>query len=313
MSKTGFGETMKLRKKAYTEGDFMRVRDFLCRSYSQHKKCKNWLLDRWNFCRYVSQSFHNTFDSWPETVGIWVDEKEEIKAVVNSEGENRGEAFLQLDNISYSSAALLDFIHHAEVYFKIKQAGKFIINMRVCPQNILLKELLKARDYSLLDYQESFSSMEIVQELEVNLPKNFIIANAYQVNDYQKGFAHGRAFGYYNNEKPDDDDAEIAFASMRRAPDYNPSLDISIVDENGEVAAFANMWYDADNKIAVLEPVGTIPKYRKMGLGKAVIFVAINNVRKMGATKIYVGSNEEFYLKIGFSLEYTYEIWQKRW
>ncbi len=48
-----------------------------------------------------------------------------------------------------------------------------------------------------------------------------------------------------------------------------------------------------------------------MGLGKAVIFKAINTARKMGATKIYVGSDEEFYLKIGFSLEYTYEIWQK--
>jgi predicted N-acetyltransferase YhbS len=313
MSNTWIGETMNLRKRAYVESDYLRIRDFLVHTYSQDDLCKNWLLDRWNFCRYVSQSFHKTYDTWPKTVGIWVDKNDEIKAVVNSEGENRGEAFFQLDNMDFSSATLLDFIHHAETYFKVNHAGKFILNLRVCPQNLTLKELLRARNYSLLDYQESFSSMEVKRELEVNLPKNFSIADANKVDDYQKGFAHGRAFGYYKNEKPDDGDAEIAFASMRKAPDYHPSLDFSIIDENGEVAAFANMWYDAVNKIGILEPVGTIPKYQKMGLGKAVIFEAINKVRKMGATKIYVGSDEEFYLKIGFSLEYTYEIWQKRW
>ncbi len=108
--------------------------------------------------------------------------------------------------------------------------------------------------------------MEAKRELEVNLPKNFSIADAYKVDDYQKGLLTVELWIYSNENlmtmMPN------SICSMRKAPDYHPSLDFSIIDENGEVASFANMWYDADNKIGILEPVGTIPKISKNGIGK---------------------------------------------
>jgi predicted N-acetyltransferase YhbS len=84
------------------------------------------------------------------------------------------------------------------------------------------------------------------------------------------------------------------------------------LDPNSEIASFAGVWYDDLNRIAQLEPVGTIPKYRRMGLAKAVIYEGINRARKMGANIMYVGSNQQFYLSIGFSVIYSKEIWLKK-
>ena len=114
-----------------------------------------------------------------------------------------------------------------------------------------------------------------------------------------------------SKDKPDDNDGERAYQLLRKAPDYRPELDLSVVDENNEIASFTTVWYDESNRIGMLEPVGTIPSYRRMGLAKAVIFEGINRIRKLGAKKIYVGSDQKFYLSIGFTVEYEKEVWQK--
>jgi len=305
---------MKIKKIKYTNCDFLRIRDFLIESYKNNHNQHNWLIDRWNFCRYVSHLFHNTFDTWPETVGIWVDNDNNIQAVINSEGENRGEAFFQLAANEYSSELLIEFIKHAEDNFSTTDNREKFINLRVNQKAYKLKKILENRGYALQNWMEPTSSLSLITatDFEADIPSNLKIADATTVSDYQKGFAHGRAFGYYKNDKPENRDAENAFFSMRKAPDYNASLDISLIDEIGEVAAFATVWYDKKNQIGILEPVGTIPKYRKMGLGKAVIYEGINRVKELGAKKMYVGSDQQFYESIGFKVEFEKEIWQRK-
>ncbi|MCD4670277.1 MAG: GNAT family N-acetyltransferase [Actinomycetia bacterium] len=304
---------MKISRTSFTEKEYLRIRNFLVDSYKNNHLQYNWLIDRWNFCRYVSQLMHNTFHTWIDTVGLWTDEDNKIIAVVNSEGENRGEAFFQLGKFDFSDDLLNEFIDHAELNFPVKnKSGKFI-NLRVNEDSYHLKEILKQRGYHLQDWKEPTSSLFIDQDYDVNIPSGFRIVDSTTVTNYQKGFAHGRAFGYYKNDKPDNNDGEKAFASMRKAPDYKQELDLSIVDANDEVASFATVWHDESNQIGILEPVGTIPKYRKMGLGKAVIYEGINRIRKRGAKKMYVGTDKKFYISIGFTIEYSKEIWQQTW
>lgn len=291
--------------------DFLELREFLVESYSKFPKKNNWRIDRWNFTRYVSQSFNDTFESWPDTVGVWKDESENIVAVVNSEGENSGEAFFQFSNYDFSKDELNEIVDHLETLPKGKDGDELFLQVRINEDDNILKELLKKRGYEFNNWYEETSSMEIDGIYQVNLPSGFTIKNGNSVSDYDKGFAHGRAFGYYNGDTPDNNDAEKAFKSMRNAPDYDPKLDLSVVDINGEVASFVTIWFDKVNEIAILEPVGTIPKYRRMGLGKALIYHGINKVKDLRAKKMYVGSDQEFYLAIGFEIEYKQEVWFK--
>ena len=81
----GYGANNDICEKSVQRGRLFRVRDFLKYTLYEDPSRKNWLIDRWNFGRYFSQTMHGTFDTWPETVGLWEDESNEIIAVVNSE------------------------------------------------------------------------------------------------------------------------------------------------------------------------------------------------------------------------------------
>jgi predicted N-acetyltransferase YhbS len=60
------------------------------------------------------------------------------------------------------------------------------------------------------------------------------------------------------------------------------------------------MWYDSETDYALVEPVATIPAYRKMGLGKAAVLEGVKRCGELGAKRAYVGSSQQFYYKIGF-------------
>ncbi|AUD64628.1 hypothetical protein BK011_02635 [Tenericutes bacterium MZ-XQ] len=306
---------MKLIKKAYQENDFLRIRDFLKRTYHEEDRHHNWLIDRWNFTRYVGQVMHNTVEVWPATVGIFENAEGSILAVVNSEGEvvNRdaGHAFFQFENIDFSDENLLSMIKHAETHFPIVKDGISKLYMHIGPDQLRFKALITELGYKQTGYKEFLSMIEIDDRHEVELPEVYKIVDSTIFTDGMKGFAHGKAFGYYKGDTPDDDDSMLAFRSLRNAPDYDETLDLAVLDPNGEIAAFAGFWYDDQNQIGILEPLGTVPKHRKLGLAKALIYEGMNRLLKKGAHKLYVGSNQEAYKKIGFKELYYQEIWLK--
>ena len=88
------------------------------------------------------------------------------------------------------------------------------------------------------------------------------------------------------------------YKGLITAPDYSEKLDFCVIDGEGKIAAFTTVWFDDYNKIGIIEPAGTILKYRRMGLGKAVIYEGANKLKELGATKLHVGSCQDFYKAI---------------
>lgn len=297
-----------MKRRNYREIDFLRIRDFLIETHSKFNKLHNWSIDRWNFSRYFGQVMHKTVDSWPATVGIWVDDNDEIKAIVNSEGENRGEAFFQVRDIDYSKDKLYEMLDFAEENFKGIHEGKRFLNFRMKKAIPELEEIITERGYKKTKWNEPVASMPINHDFEINLPDGFEIVSGDQVSAFQKGVAHAKAFGYYD---PDDlEDSENCYKSVKNAPDYRSDLDLYMVKDD-EIAAFATIWFDQINNFGTLEPVGTLPEFRRKGLAKILIHEGLNRLRKNGALKIYVGSDQEFYLAIGFKVDFSVEIWQR--
>jgi GNAT superfamily N-acetyltransferase len=93
--------------------------------------------------------------------------------------------------------------------------------------------------------------------------------------------------------------------------EHRIDLDLHVRDAGGAIAAFATMWYDAQNRIGILEPVGTVPAYRKMGLGRACVAQLANQVRAAGGVEVHVGSDQPFYVRLGFEVQDKYGIWRK--
>lgn len=305
---------MTLIKIPYTQEHFLQVRDFLMDTYHPDSLHHNWHIDRWNFCCYVSQIIHETTDCWPATVGIWVDGSGEIQAVVNSEGENRGRAFFQLaSRTTFRDDELLEFLDHAEATLTLTgKHSRKSINLYLGPGFTQLKKILIDRGYQQSGKEET-GILEIRDALDVHLPEGLRLVDGVGFSDEGRGLAHSLAFGYAREGALEEYHIVEAFASMRRAPDYRSELDLAVLTPGGEVAAFANFWFDAQNRIGILEPLGTVPAYQRQGLASALLGEGINRLRKMGARRLYGGAGQPFYLEFGFKIVKYREIWSKDW
>ncbi|MCL1858382.1 MAG: GNAT family N-acetyltransferase [Oscillospiraceae bacterium] len=187
--------------------------------------------------------------------------------------------------------------------------GKRILEIEIMEKEPEKRELLKSTDYliaysgpcNIYPYDKPFP--------ECKLPEGFTLidgTNADYVkihHCFYKGFDHG-------------DDINDADANGRifacNAPNVDLSLWTYIVAPDGEYACGLGMWYDKTNKYAYLEPLATIPKYRRMGLATVCLTEAMKKTKELGA-KYCFGGSREFYTDIGFETIMNYETWKKEW
>ena len=78
-----------------------------------------------------------------------------------------------------------------------------------------------------------------------------------------------------------------------------------------DYVSFAGMWVVAENRVGYVEPVATDPTYRRMGLGRAAVLESIRNAGAGGARVAWVGSDQEFYLAMGFNVRNRSRLWIK--
>lgn len=107
-----------------------------------------------------------------------------------------------------------------------------------------------------------------------------------------KGFDHEKEEGPWNG------DAEHGYYSLM-APHMHPEDSIVIENDAGEYVCYAGMWWTPENHLAYLEPLCTIPEYRKKGLAAAALSEHYRRLKPLGATHMTGGGNA-FYEKIGF-------------
>ncbi|MFI0447348.1 GNAT family N-acetyltransferase [Actinomadura sp. 6N118] len=74
-----------------------------------------------------------------------------------------------------------------------------------------------------------------------------------------------------------------SYRNIMRAWPYRPELDWFVTAPDGTPAASCLVWLDERNKVAILEPVGTDPGHRRLGLASAAILGALRTARDLGA------------------------------
>ncbi|MCL2703925.1 MAG: GNAT family N-acetyltransferase [Defluviitaleaceae bacterium] len=108
-------------------------------------------------------------------------------------------------------------------------------------------------------------------------------------------------------------DSEGGIETVRRfdtAPNRTPELDVVIVDDKGDYACYAMMWYIPENKLAYLEPFCTEPKHRRKGLAAAALSELVRRTKLLGATHMTGGSNE-FYFRVGYDPVTIFTKWSR--
>jgi predicted N-acetyltransferase YhbS len=144
---------------------------------------------------------------------------------------------------------------------------------------------------------------------DYTLPEGYRLQSMADENDLER---RRKAFGLgFNHPDPKDWPSLLAYQGLQEAPDYRRELDLYVVAPDGEFASFCIAWWDERNRIASLEPVGTVPEHRRKALARAVVLEAIRQVAALGAEEVFVGSDQAFYLSLGFELKYAGHHWKK--
>jgi len=99
---------------------------------------------------------------------------------------------------------------------------------------------------------------------------------------------------------------------------YNKDLDLVVVDRYGNFAAFCTVRIDPVSRMAELEPVGTHPDYRELGLARSVVCEGLRRLHKYRPSSICIlgaatsEAANRLYESVGFSEKTEVHLWRKK-
>ena len=113
-----------------------------------------------------------------------------------------------------------------------------------------------------------------------------------------------------NNLVPQKSYKGVLSALMAPSPHSTGQYDVIIADEEGEYACYSGMWWVPQNRLAYMEPLCTIPRYRGMGLASAALSKHYSTLKPLGATHM-TGGCSPFYEKIGYGKGIHWYCWKR--
>jgi predicted N-acetyltransferase YhbS len=289
--------------------DYDRVEQFLIDTYRPGNQHENWLQPRWEYMHY-HPLFDETLQKAFSNTGIW-ESGGNIVALVHFE-HRPGEVFFQVHpDFKYLK---LEMLKYAEIHLSVEVGvEKLEIAVWVNDFDISFESIVRERGYHLVEgAKEYWSIFEINKTYPpIRLPEGFRLQSLEDENDLNKlnrlihrGFNHP-------GEPPDDGLA--GRKKMQSAPNYRKDLNIVAVAPDGVYASYCGIWQDHINRVAYVEPVCTDPDYRRMGLGTAAVLEGIRRCGVEGAKIAVVGSEQPFYMSIGFKKLFGINLWKKSW
>ena len=284
--------------RTYREEDYEAVCAFLIALNETDRRHINW-----NWARFEWMYEHPECDkSLLGTIGLWFDGDAVVGAAIYD--MYFGEAFCAA--LPAYRALYPEILRYA--YDALKDdAGLAVAIPDDCPDEI---EAAEAQGFAPTDQDETVMSITLDGAPAAALPEGLHIEEPDPVKNaealqwlFWQGFDHGTDREEFARE-------EQIEPQVRRH--LNPHLGLAAADETGAYAAFCCLWYDSRTDYAYVEPVCTIPSYRKKGVAKALLSEAMHRAHALGAKRAYVISDQEFYERLGFLKERHYTFYRKQ-
>jgi len=318
---------METRFRKYRPEDFLPVRDFLVANYRAFEYPVNWDLVRWNYARYFCAPMLGAWGCgetaeavpdaagrksmeavrlWEESIGVWVNEKEEVVGLVCPDEyvpwhPAFGQAFLQR-RPDYEHL-LPDMLEYAEQTFIGKGATRIYAGKHDGALEAAAIQRGFVRDEQPCLYYMEYDLSNIP---EPNLPQGYRFQSMAEDNDLEK---RRKVFGLsFKHLDPKEWPTVFSYEELQRAPDYRKDLDVVVVGPDGEYVACTVGWVDIYNKMATLEPVGSL----RRGMGREVVMEGLGRVAALGVEVARVDSNLKFYEVIGFKKKFPIYRWIKK-
>jgi len=295
-------DNMSIKQRRYKlHADFEKVYRFLQETYDPIT-LNSYLLPQ--FFEYAHT--HPLFDhKLTHRFGLWEDNG--VLCGVACYEMKMGEAFLSVKpGYDMLLPELLDWAKNelSLVEDGEKELAVWVTDKEIAKQALLEKDgfqCVHSHAVTTFSYDKPF--------LDSKLPEGFSLIALSDENNPSK--IHDCLWKGFEHDGPPDNNPDWAL-QMQSGSRFAPELTTIVKAPDGEYACLAGMWFDEQNTYAYLEPLATVPEYRRMGLATIALMESMKRTKLLGATYCFGGVGE-FYTAIGFKLVCNRELWEKEW
>lgn len=292
-----------------SEDDFTRIMEFLRETYEGKAFLHNHFPTR----------FENDKDNYPEGIHIW----EEMN-IGGMETKNRivgltipTRKFIYLVQIHPGYENILNeivtwIINHSKAV-KTDQNKKQELQIIALEGHVSLETVLLTNKFTKGPIEGFLRIRPLDAEIEdLDPPYGFAVRSINGESEYSKyakaireTFGHGEWFD------------EKLVSELNSNSYYNQDLDLIMEAPNGDIASFCTFRMDPISKITELEPMGTVPEYRGLGLGKVLLNKGFKRLNKYSPTLLFIGGAADnpgankLYDSTSFAIKGTYYRWKR--
>ncbi|HUT82755.1 MAG TPA: GNAT family N-acetyltransferase [Candidatus Bathyarchaeia archaeon] len=295
------------------KNDYYLIQQFLIETFHMSKDYENWLPTRFEN-RKVGPCGSEYREEEDDLVTIWeeiIESGSKIVAVVILENDSFYTINIHPEYKSLEKEIILWIESKFQNEIKSSIEKKLhIFAYGTDKDRITTLKKLDYTDQGFDEYDRKFSLNNGIANY--TLPQGYSIKHVDTKRDFLKyRDVMGAVFPHCKKM------TERTFKVFTKASFYHPELDIISVAPDGSFAAFCTIRLDPIGKIAELEPVGTHPNHRRLGLGKAVILEGLKRLEKFEPKAICIpgaAANEaanRLYDSLGFTDKTEVHLWQK--
>jgi predicted N-acetyltransferase YhbS len=300
------GEAMDTRIRSYDHAqDYERVSQFLIDMYRPDDYLPLWLQPRWEYMHY-----HSLINETDLTKIGLVEAARQLVGVVHHE-HSEGWIYFQV-HPDFEPIKPMMFDYAETIYgARSKNTGQRQLHVFINEADENLRMLAKARGYTQMDEVTEVMSRYLLDQPmpQVELPAGFSLKRLQEENDLRK--INRVLWRGFNHPGPPPEDEIPGRRLMQQAPNFRLDLTVVAVAPDGNFVSYCGIWYVPENQVTYVEPVATDPDYRRLGLGSAVVLEGIRQTAPLGAQAAWVGSDQAFYMAMGFQPMFTAHAWAK--
>jgi len=296
---------MMITSRGYTpDTDLSKVQEFLFEVHKETGTFQNWLPTR----------FENNHMDQVENIRIWEEEGAQRRVMAVANPETKTIYFIQ---IRPGHPPLLDtVIRWIETHTASKKPDPaekqkiHIINIggdREREAALRKRGFERGPVYGILRVRDLNAPIP-----DAPVPEGFTIRSVRGREDYEKLAANIRAvFGHGEWFTAD------TLEGIARGSFYIRDLDLVAEAPDGAIASFCTFRVDPVSRATELEPMGTHPDYRGLGLAKSLIFEGMRRLKKYDPLLLYIDGAADnpranrLYEATGFEKKGTYFYWSK--
>ena len=86
---------------------------------------------------------------------------------------------------------------------------------------------------------------------------------------------------------------EAWYRGKSSSPHYFPNLDLMVISPEGQSAAASLIWPYPETGAGEIDPLGTHPAFRRLGLARAILLESFKQMQALGLNLAYIASDSE--------------------